>query len=109
MALLDRLPSDRELFACLQPLINEASSPNPDAAKIADIQARRTDYMSGVRTFAERLVLRLKELQAGLPSSGEEDRFFFERCVRLIEQAVDFQIVHPGFCKFPAAGGGDWA
>ena len=46
MALLDRLPSDRELFGSLEPLISEASSPNPDGAKIADIQARRTDYMS---------------------------------------------------------------
>ena len=90
MALLDRLPSDRELFGSLEALINEASSPNPDGAKIADIQARRTDYMSGVRTSAERLVLRLRKLDVALPSSGEdEDRFFFERCVRMIEQAVD--------------------
>ncbi|MDR3635448.1 MAG: erythromycin esterase family protein [Isosphaeraceae bacterium] len=91
LALLDRLPSDRELFGSLEPLISEASSPNPDGAKIADIQARRTDYMSVVRGSAERLVLRLRKLHAALPSSGEaEDGFFFGRCVRLIEQVVEF-------------------
>ncbi len=84
------LPSDRELFGSLEPLISEASSPNPDGAKIADIQARRTDYMSGIRASAERLAVQLRKLQAALPSSGEEDRFFFARCVRLIEQAVEF-------------------
>jgi erythromycin esterase len=90
MALLDRLPSDRELFGSLEPLISEASSPNPDGAKIADIQARRTDYMSIVGTSAERLVLQLRKLQAALPSSGEEDGFFFGRCVRVIEQVTEF-------------------
>lgn len=82
---------DRELFGSLEPLISEASSPNPDGAKIAAIQAYRTDYMSVVRTSAERLVLQLRRLQAALPSSGEdEDGFFFRRCVRLIEQGVEF-------------------
>ena len=91
MALLGRLPSDRELFGSLEPLISEASSPNPDGAKIADIQARRTDYMTGVRESVERMALRLRKLQAALPSSAEEeDRFFFERCVRLIEEVADF-------------------
>src|SRR6476646_5928892 len=58
-ALLGRLPSDRELFESLEPLIHEASSPSPDGAKIAAIQARRADYMSGVRESAERLALQL--------------------------------------------------
>jgi hypothetical protein len=89
MASLLRLPSDRELFGSLEPLISEASSPNPDGAKIADIQARRADYMSGVRASAEGLALRLRKLQVALLSSGE-DGFFFTRCVRLIEQVVDF-------------------
>ena len=91
MALLGRLPSDRELFASLEPLISEASSPNPDGAKIADIQARRTDYMSGVRTSAERLVPRLKKAASRhFHRAGRRRHFFFERCVRLIEQVVDF-------------------
>jgi erythromycin esterase len=89
MASLLRLPSDRELFGSLEPLISEASSPNPDGAKIADIQARRADYMSGVRASAEGLALRLRKLQVALLSSGE-DGFFFTRCIRLIEQVVDF-------------------
>jgi erythromycin esterase len=89
MALLGRLPSDRELFESLEPLIHEASSPSPDGAKIAAIQARRADYMSGVRESAERLALQLRKLQVA-HTSGGEDGFFFTRCARLIEQVVDF-------------------
>ena len=91
MALLGRLPSDRELFRSLEPLISEASSPNPDRAKIADIQARRTDYMSGIRASAERLAVQLRKLQAALPSRrGVRTDSSSARCVRLIEQVVDF-------------------
>lgn len=90
MALLGGLPSDRELFQSLEPLIREASSPNPDIAKLADIQARRTETMSGVRASAESLAVKLRKLQAALPWSRDEDRFYFARCSRLVEQAVDF-------------------
>jgi erythromycin esterase-like protein len=85
------LPADKDLHRSVASLIEEASSKNPDAAKIAQIQARRLEYMSGVPLSVERLARRFRELQRALPPSvPKEDRFFFERCIRLIEQAVDF-------------------
>lgn len=91
IAVLRALPTDRELYTSVEPLISEANSKNPDQAKIAVIQARRMEYMTGVRASAEPLVRRLRELHHSLPPDvSKEKRFFFERCIRLIEQVAAF-------------------
>lgn len=91
MAALRGLPTDRELYAVVEPLISEATAGNPDTARIAEIQAGQLKYMTGVRASAEPLAQRLRELQRALPPDVPKDeRFFFERCLRLIEQVIAF-------------------
>jgi erythromycin esterase len=91
IAVLRSLPTDRELYTRVEPLISEVNAKNPDEAKIAQIQARRLEYMTGVRASAEPLARRLRELQRALPPDApKEKRFFFQRCIRLIEQVVAF-------------------
>jgi erythromycin esterase len=91
MAALDCLPTDRQLHATLGPLLEEATATNPDVDKIAKIQAQRSELMTGVCVAASQAVGRLRSIQATLPGDvSGENRFYFDRCVRLLEQSVAF-------------------
>src|SRR5207237_3005292 len=88
---VERLPTDRVLYTHLADLVKEASSENPDQRKIARIQARQLEYMSGARTLADQVTGQLRDLLTALPANvSNEDRFFFEQCIRLVEQVMDF-------------------
>jgi erythromycin esterase len=87
---LDRLPSDRDLFGGLESLVQEASSMNPDVSRIAEIQAHRAGYMAGVRATTGAAIRTLQQLRDTLPPDEGEELFYFDRCLRLIEQSVEF-------------------
>jgi erythromycin esterase len=88
--LLSALPADRDLFRFVELLVSEASSNNPDEARIADIQAQQSSFMTSSRVAVEKLSRRLQEVQRALATVPEKDRFVFERCGRLLEQVVEF-------------------
>ena len=90
-ALLTALPDDRALFGYIELLIHEASSSNPDEARIAEIQGRQSAFMSISREAVEKLSRRLQEIQQALSSTvPDDDLFVFERCRRLLEQVIEF-------------------
>jgi len=90
-ALLTALPADRDLFRFVELLVSEARSNNPDEARIAEIQAQQSAFMTNSRVSVERLSRRLQKVQQALFSIvPDDDRFVFERCLRLLEQVIDF-------------------
>lgn len=90
-ALLTALPADRDLFRFVELLVSEASSNNPDEARIAEIQAQQSAFTAASRASVEKLSSRLQEAQQALCSTvPDEDRFVFERCRRLLEQVIEF-------------------
>ncbi len=90
IALLQSLPTDRELYTPLESLLREASSEHPDPVKIEQIQAGRLEFMTRFRPSADLAVHWLREWIASSANVLPDDRFFLERCTRLIEQAVAF-------------------
>ena len=90
-ALLTALPADRDLFSSVELLVSEASSTNPDEARLADIQAQQSAFMATARASVEKLSRRLQEVQQALFGTAlDDDRFVFERCRRLLEQVIEF-------------------
>ena len=90
-ALLTALPADRDLFRFVELLVSEASSNNPDEARIADIQAQQSAFMATVRVSVEKFSRRIQEVQQALFGTAlDDDRFVFERCRRLLEQVIEF-------------------
>src|SRR6516225_4385505 len=86
-ALLTALAADRDLFRFVELLVSAASSNNPDEARIADIQAQQSAFMTTSRVSVEKFSRRLQEVQQALFSTvTDDDRFVFERCRRLLEQ-----------------------
>jgi erythromycin esterase len=89
-ALLSALPADRDLFRFVELLVSEASSNNPDAARIADMQAQQSAFMTTSRVSVEKCSRRLQEVQRALSTVPDNDCFVFERCRRLLEQVIEF-------------------
>ena len=90
-ALLTALAADRDLFRFVELLVSAASSNNPDEARIADIQAQQSAFMTTSRVSVEKFSRRLQEVQQALFSTvPDDDRFVFERCRRLLEQVIEF-------------------
>jgi len=90
-ALLTALPADRDLFRFVELLVSEASSNNPDEARIANIQAQQSALMTTARASVDKFSRRMQEVQQVLFSTvPDDDRFVFERCRRLLEQVIEF-------------------
>ena len=104
-ALLTALAADRDLFRFVELLVSAASSNNPDEARIADIQAQQSAFMTTSRVSVEKFSRRLQEVQQALFSTvPDDDRFVFERCRRLLEQVIEFysrEVLKRETCSWP--------
>ena len=91
VALLTTLPADRDLFRFVELLVSEASANNPDETRIADIQTRQSAFMATLGASVEKCSRRLQDVQRALFSTvSDDDQFVFERCLRLLEQVIEF-------------------
>lgn len=97
-ALISALPTDAALQRQVQLLVEELSAPNPSEATLVAIQARQAEYLTTVHTSVDRVVHRLGEMGRALAREQEpEERFFFVRCIRLLEQVFEYSA--PDFRK----------
>ncbi len=90
-ALVTALPTDRDLGQFVELILREMDGQAPKESRMADIEAWQAKFVATVSVSVARACRRLQEIGLALPASvSRDDRFFFERCGRHLEQVVQF-------------------
>jgi erythromycin esterase-like protein len=90
-ALLDSLPTDRDLGRFVELVLQQLDAGDSIERRVAEIDAWHNEFIPHVRTSLAGVTARLLDVRTRLPSADpDDDVFLFERCARLLEQVIEF-------------------